>query len=298
MAERLVFWLKSSRPGLWFPTIWLYVLPLGGMEPWHDARFWVGLAFVTLPLNLWVYGWNDYVDRETDRNNPRKDSWLFGARGDDALLATLPRVLVATALIVTAVMVGLGGWKMLPLFGALCVILWAYNHPTRGLRGRPPWEICCQAGYLLVVPMSMLLNDAPELVWPTWIYLGLFAAQSHLMGEVMDVEPDRAAGRETTATKIGVTRTKLIIIAIVAAEVAMLVFIYGDLVFGGMLALGLLWLVLDVTWLFRSGRYTLTQMRLFGLGANALALSSMAYVWWSRCLLEVVWLPGGPQMPQ
>lgn len=26
-AKQLVFWLKASRPGLWFATGWLYLLP-------------------------------------------------------------------------------------------------------------------------------------------------------------------------------------------------------------------------------------------------------------------------------
>jgi len=67
MGGRLRFWLKVSRPGLWFPTIWLYLMPLAGRPLGEGAAFWAGLAFVTFPLNFWVYGWNDRVDRETDR---------------------------------------------------------------------------------------------------------------------------------------------------------------------------------------------------------------------------------------
>jgi len=66
--------------------------------------------------------------------------------------------------------------------------------------------------------------------------------QSHLMGEVMDVVPDRKAGRQTTATKIGVVKTKSLIILIVFCEVSLLFVIYHEFVFGGMLAIGLLWL--------------------------------------------------------
>jgi 4-hydroxybenzoate polyprenyltransferase len=245
------------------------------------------LVFVTFPLNLLVYGWNDLVDKATDRINPRKDSWLFGAAGDDRQLATLPPVLISVGLGSAAFFAVVAGPITLLAFVALAVVLFAYNHPTRGLRGLPPWELLCQAAYLLVVPLSISLNDVDAIPWPTWIYLVLFALQSHLIGEVLDVEPDRRAGRRTTATIVGVRGAKLLIIAIVAAEVAMLFLVYEDFVFGGMLAGGLLWLMFDLAWLFRARGYTLTQMRLFGVGANGLAVGSMVYVWWTRCLLEL-----------
>ena len=91
--DRILFLLKASRPGLWFQTLWLYLLPVAGRAhplPW---AFWLGAVFVLFPLNLLVYGWNDLVDREVDRVNPRKNSFLFGARGTAAQLATLPRAM-------------------------------------------------------------------------------------------------------------------------------------------------------------------------------------------------------------
>ena len=110
------------------------------------------------------------------------------------------------------------------------------------MRSHPPFELLRQFGYLLIVPLSMLLNNsAPLPIW-TFVYLSLFSMQSHLMGEVMDVVPDRKAGRQTTATKIGVVKTKSLIILIVFCEVSLLFVIYHEFVFGGMLAIGLLWL--------------------------------------------------------
>jgi 4-hydroxybenzoate polyprenyltransferase len=32
-------------------------------------------------MGLLIYGWNDIVDYEADRLNPRKGTFLFGARG-------------------------------------------------------------------------------------------------------------------------------------------------------------------------------------------------------------------------
>jgi len=38
--------------------------------------FWIGAIYVCFPLGLLLYGWNDLGDVDTDRQNPRKDSWL------------------------------------------------------------------------------------------------------------------------------------------------------------------------------------------------------------------------------
>lgn len=282
---RMQFWLKASRPGLWFPTIWLYGLPLSGMYLLDSPAFWAGLLFVCFPLNLLTYGWNDLVDVETDALNPRKDSYLFGARGTPEQLARLPWAMLVITVVGFAPVVALGGVRMLGLLSAIVGVIALYNLPKNGLRGRPPLELLCQAGYLLVIPMSAWLNAAPMPAWPTWVYLGLFCVQSQLIGEVMDIDPDRAAGRMTTATRLGTRRTKMLIITTVAAEVVLLLAVYEAFIFGGFLTMFLLWLLVDLTVLFGEQRYSLRQMKLFGVTSNLVALASMLYVWWSGCLL-------------
>jgi hypothetical protein len=56
------------------------MLPLGGRHVFGSLPFWLGIVYVTFPMGLLLYGWNDYVDFEVDRVNPRKGSFLFGAR--------------------------------------------------------------------------------------------------------------------------------------------------------------------------------------------------------------------------
>jgi 4-hydroxybenzoate polyprenyltransferase len=55
-----------------------------------SVPFWLGLIYVTFPMGLLLYGWNDYVDYDVDRLNPRKGSFLFGARGSLEQLHLLP----------------------------------------------------------------------------------------------------------------------------------------------------------------------------------------------------------------
>ena len=284
--KQILFYLKVSRPGLWFATLWLYLLPTGGMTAiWSDPTFWLGFVYCTFPLNFLVYGWNDIVDREIDAKNPRKDSFLFGARGTEVQLAKLWLPIVLVQIVFLPMFLYLDRLPMFLLLVGLIGINWAYNLPIKGLRSRPPFELLCQIGYLLVVPLSVLLNDTASIQPMTYCYLLLFAFQSHLIGEVMDIEPDIASGRRTTATVIGMRKTKLLIIGIVTVEVAILIFYFKAYIFGGMLGLGLCWFIADLFLIYKTNQYTLGQMKFFGFASNAVAFVTMTYVWYSGCLL-------------
>jgi len=281
---KLVFYLKVSRPGLWFATIWLYLLPTSHMDIWNSTPFWYGLFYICFPLNFLVYGWNDMVDQETDALNPRKDTFWFGAKGSPQQLRNLWKPMLIVQLIFYPYLIYMGGLKMAGLLVAFVIINGLYNLPKHGLRSHPPLELLCQIGYLLIVPLSIWLNQTAPLPSTTYFYLLLFAFQSHLIGEVMDIEPDRKANRKTTATVIGMKYTKLLIIMIVLAEVVLLLTIYQEYIFGAMLGLGLLWLLIDLFLVFKTKTYTLAQMKLFGLLSNVMAIVSMGYVWYSGCL--------------
>lgn len=288
MLKQLLFYLKVSRPGLWFATLWLYLLPTSQMTDIYQSWiFWYGLFYVCFPLNFLVYGWNDIVDYETDALNPRKDSFWFGARGSKEQLQVLWRAIAFSQLLFFPVLIWAGGWKVGLFLLIFILINGLYNLPERGLRSHPPLELLCQVGYLLVVPLSIWVNQLDGLPWQTYLYLFLFAMQSHIMGEVMDIVPDRKAGRKTTGTVLGTKRTKLLIIGIVMLEVALLFSIYQEYIFGGLLAAGLVWLLLDVFLIYKDKQYTVLEMKLFALMSNVVAIMSMAYVWWSGCLLQI-----------
>ena len=286
MLQQVLFYLKVSRPGLWFATVWLYLLPTSQVDTiWNSIPFWIGLAYVTFPLNFMVYGWNDMVDIDTDQFNPRKDSFWFGAKGTPEQLQNLWRPILIVQILFVPILIYFAGWQFLGLITAFVIINGLYNLPQKGLRSRPPLELLCQVGYVMTATFSVFINQVSNLPYLTYFYLLLFAWQSHLIGEVMDIEPDRKANRRTTATLLGMKKTKLLIIGVVLIEVGLLLFVYKDFIFGGMLAIGLLWLVLDLFWIYKTKTYTVEQMRLFGLMSNVVALASMIYVWYSGCLL-------------
>ena len=278
-TSRIAFLVKVARPGLWATSAWFYLLPLGGMHVFHTARFWLGLVYVTFPLGLILYGWNDIADCDIDQFNPRKGTFLFGARGSRANLLRLPFQIAVVQVFFATVLGFFVGGKILLWFAALIVSTAVYNLPRYGLRSLPPFDILNQAGYLLVFVLSSWLNHAPQLPWQAMIFGALFAMHSHVFGEVMDIEPDRRSGRHTTATVIGQIPAKLLIATMLAAESLLVYVHFGDPWISGALVLGCLWFVLDALVFWKNRIYSLLQMRAFMLGWNAIALCSMGWVW-------------------
>ena len=200
----LSFIIKASRPGLWLTAVWFYLLPLGQRHVFHSAAFWLGLLYVTFPLGLIIYGWNDIADADIDSFNPRKGTFLFGARGSHEQLRRLPMQIALVQAVFASIFVYLDGARILLWLLGLVLFTAIYNLPRYGLKSHPPFDILNQAGYLLVFVLSSWLNHTPQLRWPAMLFGALFAMHSHVFGEIMDIDPDRASGRRTTGTVIGV----------------------------------------------------------------------------------------------
>ena len=123
--------LKISRPGLWFPTIWIYLVPFSlEDEFWLQPIFWIGLLFVTFPLNYLVYGLNDYNDYTADLVNDRKGNYLFGAKSTKYQLALVPKKITFIILPFVIFFTVIAGFQMLALlvFMVLINIVIILNH--------------------------------------------------------------------------------------------------------------------------------------------------------------------------
>ena len=275
----LSFIIKASRPGLWLTAVWFYLLPLGQRHVFNSAAFWLGLLYVTFPLGLMIYGWNDIADADIDSFNPRKGTFLFGARGSHEQLRRLPMQIALVQAVFASIFVYLDGARILLWLLGLVLFTAIYNLPRYGLKSHPPFDILNQAGYLLVFVLSSWLNHTPQLRWPAMLFGALFAMHSHVFGEIMDIDPDRASGRRTTGTVIGVIPSKMLICALLLLEAGLVWRFCGDFWISGALLFGVLWFLFDALVLWRDRPYRLIQMRVFMLGWNAIALASIPWVW-------------------
>lgn len=278
--------LKISRPGLWFPTIWIYLVPFGNQEQfWESWLFWLGLFFVTFPLNYLVYGLNDYNDEKADALNDRKGNFLFGAKAPrkhlDGLLKKITLVILPFVILFTY----LSGVTMFLLLVFMIVVNVLYNFKPFRIKERPPFEILIQVGYVTTAFFATELNNLQVLPWQTLTYLSLFAFQAHIAGEIMDIEPDLASGKRTTATLLKRRNSKLLMLVLLLVESFLVWFWFKDLVLALFLVLFSLWLILDVFIFFKDKPYSLRQMKWFGYAINISAILSMAWVLYSGKLL-------------
>ncbi len=281
--------LKISRPGLWFPTVWIYLVPFSNQEAfWRTFPFWLGLLFVTFPLNYLVYGLNDFNDVYADAVNDRKGNFLFGAKASKEKLKGVPLKIAVIIVPFMAVFTFMAGTQMFLLLLLMVGMNIAYNFKPFRLKERPPFEILIQIGYVVTALFSTELNNLPQLPWQTLVYLSLFAFQAHIAGEIMDIEPDIKAGKKTTATLLKRKKAKIIMLFLLVVEAVLVWYWFQDLVLSSFLGVFAFWLLLDVFIFFKDRPYTLKQMQFFGYAINLSAILSMIWVLYSGKLLNPV----------
>jgi 4-hydroxybenzoate polyprenyltransferase len=290
--SNLVFLLQVSRPGLWSTTAMFYLMPLGHADFLHSGKLLLGLFFVLFPLGILLYGVNDIVDAETDSLNPRKGTFLFGSRGGREQLSALKWQIAAVQVPFVAVFYFFVGPRILWWYAVLLLAVGIYNAPGIAWKGRPPLDVLIQASYLLVFVLSSWLNNVTQLPWQTFLFGAMFAMHSHIFGEVMDIEPDRASGRRTTATFIGRVRAKFLIAAFLSFETGLIWIYFRDRIITGFLAIGALWFLFDATLVWKSRAYSPREMRLFLWGWNAAAFLGMFWNWAHGTLTHVVSVAG------
>jgi len=200
--------LQVSRPGLWLVFIWLYMWPLGGSTHLLSSPvFWLGLLFCTFPLNLLVYGMNDLVDEDVDRNNPRKGNYIYGAKLSRKQLSNLPLWILASnvipLMVISVYSPGLSLFLSCWLLSAIAVNF-VYNNKPFQLSRKCPYELPTMViGHFLIPVLACVINDTP---WPSkesWIFHALLLSRSHIWLEFADIGVDQVQGKRTIAVVLG-----------------------------------------------------------------------------------------------
>ena len=161
-------------------------------------------AYFLVPANVFLYGVNDVFDADVDAENPKKDDREIRYRGGRTVVAAVA-------------LSGLLGAGLLPLLpragtaGMIAFLLLAleYSAPPLRFKTTPFLDSLSNGLYVLpgVVAYAAVAGRAPPMaaVAGGW----LWAMGMHTFSAIPDIEPDRAAGIETTATRLGARRTYL-----------------------------------------------------------------------------------------
>ena len=223
--------IKVSRVGLMASHLWLYLLPaaLAGEVP--AADFWIGAVYVTVPLGLLIYGWNDFRDADVDALSRRKTApltaRLFGYRLTAAKRRMLPAYIVAAHLPFLALAAITGRYWA---FGWLLVMVaanWLYNGPgVRFSRMPVVAELTATWIYLNILWLGALTSG----IWPhwgVWVLGGTAILVFQVAGAIVDIEPDLLARKITFAAAVGRRWAASTLAALVASKAVLLLAGFG-----------------------------------------------------------------------
>jgi 4-hydroxybenzoate polyprenyltransferase len=238
----VIDFFKVSRPGWWIVTAWLYVAPAKSL----DFPFWPGLLYACLPLNVIVYGLNDYADVEVDVANTRKGNLIFGPKG---MQRPRLRKLLEAAILCTLIPLLMWSFirqeitQYLVWYALVILVNCAYNLNSFGhCSENGPFEVpVVFFGFSLVTVLSYWLNgngkndpwgyqpasDSDDSTtmklfgcnYRYWIHLWFLVCRTQLWTEYMDYESDRAHKRGTTLAKLpSKNLARLVVLAVLIAE--------------------------------------------------------------------------------
>jgi 4-hydroxybenzoate polyprenyltransferase len=267
--------VKVSRPGFWPTQLWFFLLPMAGQNMFGSIPFWLGAIYVCFPLGLLLYGWNDLGDAETDKLNSRKDSWLFGARPDQQLRSRLPWIIAVIHAPFVIAFVIVAGPQMLVWFAAVLLTNTTYNN--FGWKRLPALDLINQVGYLLIFVLASWLCGLDQLSAPVMIFSALFAMQSHLFGQLMDLEEDRLAGRRSTAIALGYCQAKLLLSLLMWIEAAVAAMYFQGLAVSLFMTAGALFFLGDA--FVGPKRYSVSFSKACFIAWNVIAIGTMHLVW-------------------
>ena len=196
-----LFWL--SRPRFWLyqggPVVVAVTYAADGVGELFSPLAVALFLYFTLPANVFLYGVNDIFDRDVDEHNPKKDEGReVSYRGDSVVVG----VIVASGLLGAAFL------PVLPTLGVVALLAWAvlsveYSAPPLRFKTTPFLDSLSNGLYVLpgVVAYAAIEGVAPpaSAVAGAWLWtMGM-----HTFSAIPDIEPDREAGIETTATYLG-----------------------------------------------------------------------------------------------
>jgi 4-hydroxybenzoate polyprenyltransferase len=205
----LRYLLALSRPRFWLYTAGPALVGIAYAAETVDTLLSpvsvLLVAYFLVPANIYLYGVNDRFDREIDAENPKKSA----VQGREERWRGEPAV---TAVVAATFLAGLGLFALTPrlawpYLAGFFLLATAYSAPPLRFKTRPLLDSLSNGLYLLpgAAAYAALAGAHP----PGFALLGgwLWTMGMHTYSAIPDIEPDRAAGIQTTATVLGESRT-------------------------------------------------------------------------------------------
>jgi len=206
LKDKLKYILKLSRPRFWLylggPAILGLVLGATSVEGLLTLENLLLFLYFLVPANIMLYGINDYFDRDIDEENPKKEDKEEKYRGGlftDSVIGLSTALSIPVALFLPQ--------KALPVMVFFLLLSIAYSAPPLRFKARPFLDSLSNGLYIL--PFVLTYIYSTKSFPPVLPVAGGWAwtMAMHTFSAVPDIEPDRKAGIETTATFLGREKT-------------------------------------------------------------------------------------------
>jgi 4-hydroxybenzoate polyprenyltransferase len=204
--------LRLSRPRFWLylagPVVVGVTFAADGVADLFSPPALVLFGYFLLPANVYLYGVNDVFDREVDAENPKKEGREVRYEGSRLVVAAVALSGVAgLAFVPYFLLRGQYGAALVTL--AYLFLATEYSAPPLRFKTTPFLDSVSNGLYVLpgVIAFSAVDGSLPAAgaIAGGWLWtMGM-----HAFSAIPDIEPDREAGIQTTATELGEFRTYL-----------------------------------------------------------------------------------------
>ncbi len=197
--------LAISRPRFWLylvgPALIGFAATGLGIHVLQDIKNVLFLFFLSFPMNFFLYGINDYYDRDTDLLNPKKTSHehLLKQTEDKHVLLGSFLVFVCAVWIFFLL-----AQPVARLFFAFFVALsfW-YSAPPFRFKAQPLWD--AYSNVLYALPGFVAYIESTGMLPSTLVVVAAvcWTAALHTFSALPDIKSDEHAGIQTTAVVLG-----------------------------------------------------------------------------------------------
>ncbi|MDO9627300.1 MAG: prenyltransferase [Methanobacteriaceae archaeon] len=204
MKDFLSFLFKVSRFRFWIYTGGTYVvgyaLGFNAFNDFFNPAYYLYLFYFFIPANIFIYGVNDYWDKETDDLNPKKDEKEYRVTNSDK------KNLLNVIYLVTGFSLILMLFQDIPekIIFSLFLIL-SYFYSAKPLRFKEKPFLDFSSNYLYVIPgifaYYLASGSIPSVIILIGAYLHISAM--HIFSAIPDIKYDKAANITTTPVFIG-----------------------------------------------------------------------------------------------
>ncbi|MFA9516315.1 prenyltransferase [Halopenitus sp. H-Gu1] len=204
-SDRIRYLLVLSRPRFWFylagPVVVGVAYGASSVRGLFAPSALLLFGYFLLPANVLLYGVNDAFDADLDAHNPKKaaaESRETRWRGDR--LATAAIVASAGLGVATFAVSQPAAWPYLAGFFALAV---GYSAPPLRFKTTPILDSVSNGLYVLPGAAAYATISGGHPPWAALVGAWAWTMAMHTFSAIPDIDPDREAGIETTATLLG-----------------------------------------------------------------------------------------------